>query len=171
MELHPAASAHCNCRPGLSIAHGCPPWWKFDPLVSVPRAGEFGAKRAGLRSITATIPPMLSAALRFRSESPFPTTVVGQTLRPPYELWGVSDPGGGSPPAKFLPPPEIFLNPTENCCPPRPTSKKKHCPCILEGRLTRNPILSALHLQGLKFNIYVHFHLVNKSLIGISFRK
>jgi hypothetical protein len=43
--------------------------------------------------------------------------------------------------------------------------------CILEGRLTTNPILSALHIQGLKSNIYVHFQLVNKQLIGISFRK
>ena len=49
--------------------------------------------------------------------------------------------------------------------------RKKHCSCILEGRLTTNPILSALHLQGLKSNIYVHFHLVNKSLNGIWFRK
>ena len=43
--------------------------------------------------------------------------------------------------------------------------------CILEGRLTTNPILSALHIQGLKPNIYVHFQLVNKQLIGISFLK
>jgi hypothetical protein len=49
--------------------------------------------------------------------------------------------------------------------------QKKHCPCILEGRLTTNPILSALHLQGLKSKIYLHSHLVNKPLIGISFRK
>jgi hypothetical protein len=43
--------------------------------------------------------------------------------------------------------------------------RKKHCPCILEGRLTTNPILSALHLQGLKSNIYVQFPQVNKPLI------
>ncbi len=49
--------------------------------------------------------------------------------------------------------------------------KKNHCPCILEGRLTTNPILSALHLQGLKSNIYVHFQVVSKQLIGISSRK
>ena len=40
---------------------------------------------------------------------------------------------------------------------------------ILEGRLTTNPILSALHRQGLKSNIYVHFQLVYKLLIGIPF--
>ena len=36
--------------------------------------------------------------------------------------------------------------------------EKIHCPCILEGHLLTNPILSALHLQGPKSNIYVHFH-------------
>jgi hypothetical protein len=42
----------------------------------------------------------------------------------PYEVWGVSDPGGGNPPAKFLPPSGIFSNPPENSCPPRPKTKK-----------------------------------------------
>ena len=54
------------------------------------------------------------------------------------------------------------FQPTENCYLTRPF-KKKHCPCILEGHLTTNPILSALHLQGLKSNIYVHFQVVGKS--------
>jgi hypothetical protein len=80
--------------------------------------------------------------------------VDGGHLVPPYELWGVSHPCGGSPPEKFLPPSDFFLNPTENCCLPHPTSKK-HCPCILEGCLPTNPILSADHLQGLKSNIYI----------------
>ena len=75
----------------------------------------------------------------------------------------MSYPGGGSPPTKLLPLPGIFLNPPENSCPPCPL-RKKHCSCILEGRLTTNPILSAFHLQGLKSNIYVHFHLINKPL-------
>ena len=52
---------------------------------------------------------------------------------PPYKLWGVSDPGRDSLLGEFL-------NLTENCFPPRPTSEKKHHPCILEGRLTTNPI-------------------------------
>ena len=47
-----------------------------------------------------------------------------QTLSPPYELWGVSNPGEGSHPAKILPPPGIFWNPTKNWCLPRPTSNK-----------------------------------------------
>jgi hypothetical protein len=64
-----------------------------------------------------------------------------------------------------------FFKPARKQLPAPPENEKKHCSCILEGRLTTNPILSALHLQGLKSNIYVHFHLVNKSLIGISFRK
>ena len=37
--------------------------------------------------------------------------------------------------------------------------KKWSCPRILEGRLTIWPILCALHLQGPKSNIYVHFGL------------
>jgi hypothetical protein len=83
----------------------------------------------------------------------------------------MSDLGGGNPSAKFLPLLGIFSNPSENNCPPRPKTIKKHCSCILEGCLTTNPILSALHLQGLKSIIYVHFHLVNKPLNGISFWK
>jgi hypothetical protein len=33
------------------------------------------------------------------------STKKGRALSPPYELWGVSDLGGGSPPGIFLPPP------------------------------------------------------------------
>ena len=41
----------------------------------------------------------------------------------------------------------FFSDPPETAT--RPARKrKKHCFCILEGRLTTNPILSALHLQG-----------------------
>ena len=39
-------------------------------------------------------------------------------------------------------------------------------PCILEGHLSTNPILSALHLWGPKSNIYVHFPLINKKIDG-----
>ena len=63
-----------------------------------------------------------------------------------------------------------FFNPIENCCPPA-QFWKNHCHCILEGHLSTNPMLSALHLQGPKSNIYVHFHWVNKQLIGISSSK
>ena len=60
------------------------------------------------------------------------------TLVPNFR--GCRDPGGGSPCGKIL-------NPTENCCPSRPISKKKYCPCILEGHLIINVILTAFHLQ------------------------
>ena len=40
--------------------------------------------------------------------------------------------------------------------------RRKHCTCILEGHLSIDPILSALHLQGLESDLYVYFHLVNK---------
>jgi hypothetical protein len=72
-------------------------------------------------------------------------------------------------------PGSFWTRPKTTSCPAQ--LRKKHCPCILEGRLITNPILSALHLQGLKPHIYIyiyiymHFHLVNKPLIGISFRK
>ena len=49
--------------------------------------------------------------------------------------------------------------------------QKNHCPCILEGHFSTNPILSAFHLPGPKSNIYVHFHWVNKQLTGIPFLK
>jgi hypothetical protein len=71
--------------------------------------------------------------------------------------------GEGSPPGNFSNLTEIVARPAQ--------FQKKLDPCILEGRLTTNPILSALLLQVLKSNIYEHFHLVNKSLIGISFWK
>jgi hypothetical protein len=54
-------------------------------------------------------------------------------------------------------------------------TKKKHCPCIMDGRLSTNAILSALHHQGPKPNMYVRFRLVhtfkersfqNKSLVS-----
>ena len=90
-----------------------------------------------------------------------------QTLSPPlWTLAGVRS-GGGQPS-------QDFIDPIEYCCPTRPTfklKKTKHCPCILEGCLTTNPILSAPHLQGLKSNIYVHFQVINKQSIGISSRK
>ena len=78
----------------------------------------------------------------------------------------------GQPPTEFLPPSGIFFSLTEKLLHARSTQRrKKICSCVLEGRLTTNLILSALHLQGRKCNVYVHFHLVSKSLIGISFRK
>ena len=49
-------------------------------------------------------------------------------------------------------PSKLFFETGHNMLPIPP---KKHCPFILEGPLTTNPILSALHLQGLKSNIYI----------------
>ena len=37
---------------------------------------------------------------------------------------------------------------------------------MLEDLVTTNPILTALHLHGLKSNIYVHFQSVHKQLSG-----
>ncbi len=54
-----------------------------------------------------------------------------------------------------------------HACPP----EKNHCPCIFEGHLSTNPILSAMHLQGPKSNLYLHFHWVNKQLTRTSFSK
>ena len=38
----------------------------------------------------------------------------GDVKVPSHELLGMSDPGKGSHPAKFLPPPGIFFEPTRN---------------------------------------------------------
>ena len=43
-------------------------------------------------------------------------------------------------------------------------------PCILEGWLSTNPILSALHLESPRFDIYFCFSLVNKQFIGFHSR-
>jgi hypothetical protein len=53
-----------------------------------------------------------------------------------------------------------IFEPNRNMLPAPPNFEKKYCPCILEGCLATYPMLNALHLQGLKSNIYVHFQLV-----------
>ena len=74
---------------------------------------------------------------------------------PPTNFWGEGSrlgqgPGhttynpSGNPPQKNS---ILFLNPTKKCCLPHLTSKNT-CPCILEGRSSTKPILSAPHLQG-----------------------
>jgi hypothetical protein len=70
---------------------------------------------------------------------------------PLYEFPGLLDPSGGNLPWKIL-------NLTENWCLPA-RCWKKHCPFILKGRLTTNPILTALHLQSSKSNIYLSIYL------------
>ena len=88
----------------------------------------------------------------------------GRTLSPP--LWAME----GVKSRRGQPSREVF-EPDRKLLPAPPNTRKNHCPCILEGHLATNPILSALRLQGLKSNIYVHFHLVNKQLIEISLWK
>ena len=46
-----------------------------------------------------------------------------------------------------------IYEPDQKLLPTLPNFEKKHCPCILKGRLTTNSILSAFHRQGLKSNI------------------
>ena len=62
-----------------------------------------------------------------------------------------------------------FWDPDRQLLSALPNSKNH--PCILEGHLSTNPILSALLLEGPKFNIYVHFPLEDKQLKKISFLK
>jgi hypothetical protein len=45
-------------------------------------------------------------------------------MTPPTSVWGVSDPGGGSPAAKFLPRPEFFQ--TRPKTDARPARKQKN---------------------------------------------
>ena len=49
-----------------------------------------------------------------------------------------------------------FLDLPENCCPP--ARLKKLIALAFMKATPTNPILSALHPQGPKSNIYVHFH-------------
>ena len=63
-----------------------------------------------------------------------------------------------------------FLDATKNCYPPARLSKN-HCPCILKGHISTNSILSSLHLQGPKSNIYVHFHWVISNWLGFHFQR
>ena len=89
---------------------------------------------------------------------------------PPTKYSGCQIGAGAALPCNFFPHPGLFWTRLKIVARPAQL-RKKQCPCILEGGLTTNSILSALHLQGLKSNIHVHFHLVNKPLIGISFHK
>jgi hypothetical protein len=88
-----------------------------------------------------------------RVESPFDWVHrFGQTLSSPPTNYG----GGGCQihvGATLL---GIFWNWPKTTARPAQL-RKKYYPCILEGRLTTNHILSALHLQGLQSNIYLHF--------------
>ena len=93
------------------------------------------------------------------------------SLSPPMNYGGVSYPGRGSPLGNHFPPPGKILNLTENRYLPYPTSKKILPLPSWRPLDYKSHIVSALHLQGLNSNIYMHFHLVNKPLIGISFRK
>jgi hypothetical protein len=94
----------------------------------------------------------------------------GRRYDPPTKYGGCQIRAGAALPQNFCPRPGFFQTRPKTAA--RPAQKrKKLCSCIPEGPLTTNPILSALHLQGLKSNIYVHFLQVNKPLIGISFRK
>ena len=79
---------------------------------------------------------------------------MGDVKVPPTNFQGVRSGQGAALPTKFLPPPRFYSNLPENRCPSR-LKTKKNCSCILKSRLTTNPILSALHLQGLKANIYI----------------
>jgi hypothetical protein len=83
------------------------------------------------------------------------TNTLRQTLRPSLRTLGGVRSERGQPSRKIFAPAQDFFEPDRKIVARPAQLRKKHCPCILEGRLTTNPILSALHLQGLKFNIYV----------------
>ena len=95
----------------------------------------------------------------------------GQTLSPPIRTMGGARSGRGSHPAKFLLLPRIFSNPSENSCPPRPKTKKNIALTFLKAASLQIPYWVHFVFKGLKSNIYVHFHVVNKPSIGISFWK
>jgi len=82
------------------------------------------------------------------------TNALWGTLTFPQEIFVGDRFGQGQLPVKII---QKNLNLTENYSPPV-RIQKNHRLCILEGNCSTNPILSALHLQGSKSNIYVHFH-------------
>ena len=86
---------------------------------------------------------------------------IGRTLSTPVRTLGGVRSGRGQPSREKI-------DSTENCT---PDFEKIHCSCILEGHSPTNPILSALHPQGPKSNIYVHFQVVSKQLVGVSLSK
>ena len=64
---------------------------------------------------------------------------------------------------------QFFINPDWKLLPTYPMQLKKNALAFLKAVLSTKHILSALHLQGPKSNMYVHFLIVNKQLIGILF--
>jgi hypothetical protein len=60
-----------------------------------------------------------------------------------------------------------FLTPTENCCPPHPTSKNTIALAFLKAAWLQIPYWVHFTLK-VQNPMYVHFHLINKQLIGIS---
>ena len=100
-----------------------------------------------------------------------PSHLLWRTLSPP--LWTMGDvrSGRGQPSRENFAPAQENFEPNRKLLHAPPNFEKSILLAFLEGRLTTNPMLSALHLQDLTSNIYVHFHLVNKPLIGISFWK
>ena len=95
--------------------------------------------------------------------------ILGRTLSSsPRTFWGRKIRAGAAALQKIL----ILCTRPKTAIPACPPDFKKNpCPCILEGHLLTNPILSALHLQDPKSNIYVHCRWVNKQLTRISFPK
>ena len=65
-------------------------------------------------------------------------------------------------------PSRSIFHPDPNLLPAPPDFGKNIALAFLKAALTKNLILSALHLQGPKSNIYVHVRWINKQLIGIS---
>jgi hypothetical protein len=108
-----------------------------------------------VESFDTTFPPHIT----------LPTTQ--RTLSPPYELWGLSNPGWDSPPWKFM-------SLTENYCPLRPTSKKplslhswrpldykSHIECTSPSRSTIQYIC-ALPINNI--NNWLRFHSGNETI-------
>ena len=97
--------------------------------------GKEGLLKAGEREVLCTSVP-------WRTLSPPPRTFRGRNIL-----------SGAAARQIFCTQPKIVARP--------PDFEKNYWTCIFEGYLSTNPILSALHFQGLKSNIYVHFHWVN----------
>ena len=100
-----------------------------------------------------------------------PPLFLGRRYDTPYERMGVSDPGEAALPRNFCPRPEFFQ--TRPKTDARPARKQKNFAlAFLKAAWLQIPYW--VHFTFKVSNpiyIYVHFHLVNKPLSGISFRK
>ena len=104
---------------------------------------------------------------------PFPrlSTWEWETLSPPIRTMGGVRSGRGQPSREILAPARDFFKSARKQLPAPPENEKNIALAFLKGAWLQIPYGVHFTFKGLKSNIYVHYHLVIKSLNGISFQK